>query len=545
VVFVKAVFAIALQTARSSLRSKVFFVLLVLTILATALLPDSVMGDATLAGEFKVRLNYSIGIITFLTGLAALWVGTVNIAKEIEGYQIHMVLTKPVSSFKLWLGKFLGVGILCLGILYLSSGWIYYRISSEVEGIRSELVDKAGRLWVEAEESLTKDQKTMMGQNLNELKYYFTALANEEEKKQREGLSGVESAERETVRSRLKPLLKKLTEFDELRNEVLTGRKYYKWDKPDFTQDAIKIITQRMNPREPLSEDEIQMRAVEIARSMESRAGSLPLGQGNNKKPKYFTFNNLPEIKESELFHLRFRVYAGDSLDQVPRNTQVGIFFADEKGKQLTRVMPLGLRTTRFYTYDFPGALLKNRKSIKVGLLNYDEAGRRGGKRDKPKELVIQAKDGPNILIGQTSFFSNYWRCILLIGMFVLFLVIVGTVAGLCFSTPVAVMMSISYIIVGISVSSVLESQGAYEVQKLEEGAQKEGVLELYYKSLKTVMVSLETFSRMENLSSGKEISWALVLKVLLYDFLLKGIPVILLGLYALRVREMGLVIRK
>ncbi|MCM8527976.1 MAG: hypothetical protein NE327_15750, partial [Lentisphaeraceae bacterium] len=117
----KAIFAIALQTARSALRSKVFFVILLLTFVATALLPTSVIGDATYSGEFRIKINYSIGIITFLTGLAALWVGTINISREIEGYQIHMVVTKPVSGFRLWMGKFLGVAVLCISVLLISS----------------------------------------------------------------------------------------------------------------------------------------------------------------------------------------------------------------------------------------------------------------------------------------------------------------------------------------------------------------------------------------------------------------------------------------
>ena len=117
----KAIFAIALQTVRSSIRSKVLFVIFVVIIAATTLLQSSVIGDATLAGEFRIKINYSIGIITFLTGLAAMWVGTVNISREIEDYQIHMVLTKPVSGFKLWLGKFLGVTFLCLSILLARS----------------------------------------------------------------------------------------------------------------------------------------------------------------------------------------------------------------------------------------------------------------------------------------------------------------------------------------------------------------------------------------------------------------------------------------
>lgn len=549
----KAVLAIAIQTARSSIRSKVFFILLLIIAVATALLPDSVMGDATLAGEFKIRINYSIGIITFLTGMAALWVGTVNIAGEVEGYQIHMVVTKPVSDFQLWFGKFLGVASLSLFILYVSSAYIYWRLDSEVESIRKELVDKSGRLLIEAKEKLDDTQKQTLGFELSNLLSYVGKYSNDAEKAFFKNLAGMESPEKETIRSRLLPLVEDFREFDELHDEVLIGRNFYSWVRPDFQQLAIERIQNGLASmgRDDFEGANLDMKVAEMARALESKAGSLPPVTANQPQPtpKIFMFDSLPVIGNDVPVFIRLRLFAGDSLDQKPRNTMVGFALVDEEEKPLGQILPVGLKTTEFYSYQIPAAALKDRAKLGVAVFNYDHMGRRGNDTKPPKELVIQAKDGPYLLIGETTFFSNYWRCILLVGLFIAFLVIVGTATGLCFSTPVAVMLSVSYIIIGVGISSVLSTESQYEVEKVQGDTakeyEKEGLVGAYFKVLKSTMVSAETFSRMENVASGKSIEWPLILKVFLYDFLLKGLPLILLGLYALHRRELGLVVRK
>ena len=547
----RAVFAIALQTARSAFRSKVFFVILILTFVATALLPSSVVGDATLAGEFRIKINYSIGIITFLTGLAALWVGTINMSREIEAYQIHMVLTKPVSGLRLWLGKFLGVAVLCGGVLFISSSYIYYIITSEIEDIRAELVDKSGRIMIEARDTLTKDQKMELAGSFFVLDRLVKNYSTPEEVEVFKTLTGVESPDKISIKSRLKPLVKRFEEFDQLNNEILTGRTFYRWTKPDYQKLAIEEIraSKRIKPNMP--EDFQQQILAEETRSQESKYGSLPVMKNGQPVPKVFKFENLPPIKADQPLFIRFRVFAGDSLDQKPRNTAIAISIVTEgeDGKKvMTQPAEFFIRSTRFYTERLNPAVLQGKTKFELLVFNLDHLGRRSGK-PSVKELVIQAQDGPSILIGQTQFASNYWRCIALIALFIAFLVIVGTTSGVCFTTPVAVMISASYIIVGVGVSSVLSTDSQYQVVKYEGQLEDEAIgsetIKSFHKVLRFCMVSVDTFSRMEFLSSGKAITWGLVLKVLMYDFILKGLPLLLIGLYALQRREFGLVVRK
>ena len=549
----RAVLAIAVQTVRSAFRSKVFFIILLLIFAATFMLPNSVIGDATLAGAFKIKINYSIGIITFLAGMAALWVGTVNISSEIEGCQIHMVVTKPVGGFKLWLGKFTGISVLCGGILLISSCYIYYVISSEIESIRRETLHRSAELLAEAKETLTEKQQQEMAGMLVSLTRYIDLYASDGEAEELKKLEYVESPDKITLKARMEPLIDRIIEFDELKNEILTGRKFFYWAKPNYRQMAQENLKSQGRLNDLTDELTAARMLAEESRTLESKAGSLPLPSRGQPIPKIFMFEDLPDMSNVKNLYVRFRVFAGDSLDSKPRNTAIGVAFTDEEGKLLTNPATFFIRTSRFYTERLSPAAVKDyldkgHKKIGLAVFNLDHIGRRT-KAKEPKELVIQAHDGPHLLAGETSFAVNYWRCIMLITLFVAFLVIVGTAAGLCFSTPVAVMMSVSYVIVSVGISSVLDTNAQFEVIRyegqMEEQSANSGFVKKFHKFLKTVMISVETFSHMEFVSSGKTISWEIILKTLLYDFVLKGLPLMRAGLYALQRRELGLVIRK
>jgi len=105
----RALLAIVKQTIRSSVRSKVFHVLFALILLAVVLLPITVAGDGTARGQLQISLTYSLGVVAALVSTAALWLGCALLSREIESYNLHLVMTKPSPPWLVWLGKWLGV----------------------------------------------------------------------------------------------------------------------------------------------------------------------------------------------------------------------------------------------------------------------------------------------------------------------------------------------------------------------------------------------------------------------------------------------------
>jgi hypothetical protein len=125
---VQILFAIFRQTIKAAFRSKVFYVLLILNLLAVVLLPWTVSADGTAVAELQLTLTYSLTAVTGLLSFAALWLGCTGLAREIEAYNLHLVFTKPARPWLVWVGKWLGVSVMTSVIFAVSALLIYVLI---------------------------------------------------------------------------------------------------------------------------------------------------------------------------------------------------------------------------------------------------------------------------------------------------------------------------------------------------------------------------------------------------------------------------------
>ena len=149
----KAFSAIMIQTVRSATRSRVFHVLFTLIILAVFLLPMTVSGDGTAQGLVQISLTYSLNVVVALISTTTLWLACSLLSREIEAYNMHMVLSKPCPRWLVWLGKWAGVFVMHLFILIVSALIIYaliiWRVNrgnfSEQERQRLEMETLVGR----------------------------------------------------------------------------------------------------------------------------------------------------------------------------------------------------------------------------------------------------------------------------------------------------------------------------------------------------------------------------------------------------------------
>lgn len=121
----RAFSAILRQTVRGAFRSKVFYVLLALNLLAVILLPLTLAADGTATGEFQVTLTYSLKAVLTLLSLGALWLGCTTVAREIEAHNLHLVLTKPAPPWVVWCGKWAGVFAVTGSIFLISAAAVY------------------------------------------------------------------------------------------------------------------------------------------------------------------------------------------------------------------------------------------------------------------------------------------------------------------------------------------------------------------------------------------------------------------------------------
>ncbi|MCS1407231.1 MAG: hypothetical protein M2R45_00388 [Verrucomicrobia subdivision 3 bacterium] len=117
----QALLAIAFLTLKAAVRFRLLIVLGVLLLLTVIGLPLIIKDDGTAQGFTQILLTYTLSFITGLLGLATMWIACGTLARDIEEYQMQIVVAKPVARWQVWLGKWVGIMVLN-GILLSLSG---------------------------------------------------------------------------------------------------------------------------------------------------------------------------------------------------------------------------------------------------------------------------------------------------------------------------------------------------------------------------------------------------------------------------------------
>ena len=168
-------------TFRNGMRSHLFQLLLLVLLLCVVAIPATISGDGTADGFIRVSLLYSLAAVSTVLALSSVWLGCFVMSQDIENYQLHMVVTKPVSRAKIWLAKWVGVNLINLLLLVVSSLAIYGLILYNFN--RQEFSQdkfRKPRLWFgigccNLEMESSKDLKLAPGQSWNgELKWIFS-----------------------------------------------------------------------------------------------------------------------------------------------------------------------------------------------------------------------------------------------------------------------------------------------------------------------------------------------------------------------------------
>ena len=124
----KSFWAIVKLTFRNAFRSHIFQLLLLLLLLAVIIVPSTVSGDGTAGGFIQVSLLYSLSAVSWILALSSIWLGCHAMTQDIDSYQLHMVVTKPVSRIRIWLAKWAGVYLVHLVLLLVATTAIYFII---------------------------------------------------------------------------------------------------------------------------------------------------------------------------------------------------------------------------------------------------------------------------------------------------------------------------------------------------------------------------------------------------------------------------------
>lgn len=125
----RQIFGVTLVTLRALVRTKTVPALTLLLLLCVTLLPRLITGDGTPAGAFKILLTYTLGFAFGLLCLVTLIAACGLFAAEIDSTRIHLTVVKPLTTFQLWLGKWLALVLLAVTLLAGVYALVYVQIT--------------------------------------------------------------------------------------------------------------------------------------------------------------------------------------------------------------------------------------------------------------------------------------------------------------------------------------------------------------------------------------------------------------------------------
>ena len=492
----KALTAITKLTLRNAIRSHVFQLLLGFLILCVALIPTTV-GGSTAMDFIRVSLLYSLSGIGGILSLSALWVGCQVMSSDIDSYQLHMVVSKPVSRVTIWFGKFLGVLLLHLVLLTFAAAAIYVVVlwrfnhgdfpEAERERIRREVL--VGR-------------RVFLPKRPDYEKQALKALEEKILERQKEGkhVDLSEKAQKRAYEDCLKAAVAKDSEVEPAFYEV----------KLDDGRTALKF---------------------------------------SESKYRTWVYKNVPE-KVEKLLYLRYRPYVGKVKSENQRNTSVQ--WAVQIPAQLEKKAPgepePDGETLRYFQGLPPMEVMSGEfHEIKLlgnrGIVSPDGEVQIRVRNLDPKMAtqVYTPADGPKLLVEVTGFFGNYARAILVMALQLTMMTLLSCALGGFLTLPTAVFVSMSYLVFNF-MTSYLTDPEFYVKTGMDKTSQG---ISLFIREW--LIVPLERFDFTELVANGELVEWSFIFDIVWSHpgaFVLFALFV-WLGIMLYRRREIGLEIKK
>ncbi len=449
---------------RAALRSYVFHVLLALIALAVFVLPISVSGDGTAAGQLQISLTYSLGVVTALVSISALWLSASSLAREIEGYQIHLVASKPVPRHRILLGKWLGIVGMNAG-LFLAAAAVILGLSQ----------------WRLRHSGFGKQ------------------------------------------------------ELEKLRNEVLVGRRVYRPLEPNF----LKIAEAEFQRRKKSGQLQSGYNKTYLISQFMSQA-KAKAAEVRYRYTRAWKYTGIKKPADNARVFVHYRMYVGSTTSLAQqRQTQGAWAILDPTSPHKDAFIQLPAQkvmTGQFHEFAIPGRFISKEGELVLAYTNLDP---------RKATVMFQLSDGPEVLLAATGFLNNYARSAALVLLQVAFLAALGCTVGALFSTPVALFVAASYIVLGFTVRAALQAPLRNDLGQYEYRNAAEHAAHLVAQAVNAVIVTPDEFDTSGSLARGRLIPGKKLAHAFFDLVLLRGLLLALLGVYFFQKRELGAVIRR
>ena len=335
-----------------------------------------------------------------------------------------------------------------------------------------------------------------------------------------------------------------------LDEQVLTARALYRPVRPDFNALAQEELTRRIAAAKERGQDvsKYQDAQSRLETFNEIRKELIvTYGLVEEDDSIMWQFEGLPkDLTDDDAVFLRYTIFVNRYYVQDQNSVHGQWFFAanyvrpDDAGGETVVTDLMALPDDDFLTAAQNEMIVPIRNSYfiydgkaQVGFLNKDT---------KTAELNFEEGKGPFLLIREAGFFSNYCRAILTLAIGILSITLLASAVAACMSLPIAVFFTAAYMLVGALAN--------YVVSSLPDIAdfQAEGTSTFGYRYgdlMLNLIVPLQDFFVTGHLANGELVSFPFIGMLFVKDFVLRMLPVFLLGAWIYTRRELALVSKR
>ncbi len=385
----KPFWAIVNLTIRNALRSHIFQLLLALLLVCVIAIPNTIAGDGTAQGYIQISLKYSLAAVSFMLSLSAVWLGCFSMTQDVESYQLHLVVTKPVSRLVIWLAKWTGVSLVHVVLLLLAAVSIYFTVMWQYS--RQDF-DVAERERI-AQEVLVG--RRVFRPDTGELR---AEIDQATEKKKREFSRVGEEVGTGEIMELQRMLL--------ARSQEVAYRQTKRWDYSGLPADYNGPVFLRFR--------------VYVAKAS-SEDQRLTHGQWT-----YFTVN---------------REY--ESVSNVNETAKLAGYSFVRDPQPVEQILG-----GNFIEKELRGNFVSPDGTVRLEYTNFDNFYATGDSVEHANQF-FQRADGPRLMIAVSGFASNYFRAVLVLVMQILIFAGLGCAAASFLSLPTAIFVVVSYLLFG------------------------------------------------------------------------------------------------
>ncbi|MCL4557527.1 MAG: ABC transporter permease [Deltaproteobacteria bacterium] len=108
---------IALNTLKEAIRNRIVYAVMILMLLG--LLASQLLTPLTMGEQIKVIQDFSMTFINFFSIIVTVFVGTSVVRRELDLKTIQLILSRPIHRYQFIIGKFLGMVLLDIIIIFI------------------------------------------------------------------------------------------------------------------------------------------------------------------------------------------------------------------------------------------------------------------------------------------------------------------------------------------------------------------------------------------------------------------------------------------